>query len=277
MSVPTQVLSDFWKELREKGKVQITQPNLPEDLCDMAGKVMSTIWEKAQLSAQESLVNLRHEIEEKTLKLQEQCNAFEKSRDDIALKLQASEEKVQDLSQKISGLKQKLADSYRENDMFRQQLTQKETALVDLRQAMEDRQGSFKAEIERLHTVIDDIQAHGRNEISQALKELDSSKARASRLEVELATSESVNKNLQAQYKTDTDLLKAQIGDLREKVGDLNGRLEITQATNEDMNAQINSKETKLKELLVQLDFAQKQSKPWQIKNRQRKNKRPIN
>jgi hypothetical protein len=43
MSVPTEVLSDFWKELREKGKVQIMQPDLPEDLCNMAGEVMSTI------------------------------------------------------------------------------------------------------------------------------------------------------------------------------------------------------------------------------------------
>jgi len=102
MSVPTEVLSDFWKELREKGKVQIMQPDLPEDLCNMAGEVMSTIWAKAQHSAQESLVNLRHEIEEKVLKLQEKCNAFEKSHDDFALKLQASEEKVLSQSKTIN-------------------------------------------------------------------------------------------------------------------------------------------------------------------------------
>jgi len=70
--------------------------------------------------------------------------------------------------------------------------------------------------------------------------------------------------------------LKTQIGDLREKVGDLNGRLEITQATNEDINKQINFKEKKLKEVLTQLDLAKKQSKPWPIKNRQ-KIKQPIN
>lgn len=268
MSVPTEVLNDFWKELREKGKVQISQPDLPEDLCDMAGKVMSTIWEKAQLSAQESLNNWRHEIDEKALKLQEECNAFEKSRDNFALKLLISEEKALSQSRKINELKQNLAGSCNENDIFRQQLKQKETALDDLRQAMEDCQISFKVETERLQTVVNDTQERGRNEISQALMELDSSKARANRLEIELTTAQSANQNLQTQ----SDLLKSQIGDLREKVGDLNGRLEITQATNEDLNKQISSKEKKLKEILAQLEFAQKQSKPWPIKNRQRKN-----
>jgi chromosome segregation ATPase len=134
-----------------------------------------------------------------------------------------------------------LADSNKEKDMFRQQLKQKETVLDDLRQAMEDDEISFKVEIEKLQTVINDIQERGRNEISQALTDLDSSKAQVNRLEVELTAAQSANQNLQVQ----SDLLKMQIGDLREKVGDLSGRLEITQATNDDMNTQINSKEKK--------------------------------
>jgi len=134
-----------------------------------------------------------------------------------------------------------LADSNKEKDMFRQQLKQKETVLDDLRQAMEGNEISFKVEIEKLQTVINDIQERGRNEISQALTDLDSSKAQVNRLEVELTAAQSANQNLQVQ----SDLLKMQIGDLREKVGDLSGRLEITQATNDDMNTQINSKEKK--------------------------------
>jgi chromosome segregation ATPase len=122
-----------------------------------------------------------------------------------------------------------LADSNKEKDMFRQQLKQKETVLDDLRQAMEDDEISFKVEIEKLQTVINDIQERGRNEISQALTDLDSSKAQVNRLEVELTAAQSANQNLQVQ----SDLLKMQIGDLREKVGDLSGRLEITQATND--------------------------------------------
>jgi chromosome segregation ATPase len=110
-----------------------------------------------------------------------------------------------------------LADSNKEKDMFRQQLKQKETVLDDLRQAMEDNEISFKVEIEKLQTVINDIQERGRNEISQALTDLDSSKAQVNRLEVELTAAQSANQNLQVQ----SDLLKMQIGDLREKVGDL--------------------------------------------------------
>lgn len=99
-----------------------------------------------------------------------------------------------------------LADSNKEKDMFRQQLKQKETVLDDLRQAMEDDEISFKVEIEKLQTVINDIQERGRNEISQALTDLDSSKAQVNRLEVELTAAQSANQNLQVQ------------SDLREKV-----------------------------------------------------------
>src|ERR1700692_3073810 len=65
MSTPTQVLGEFWTELREKSRVRIEHPDLPADLRDAAGELVATLWMRATASAQAELEALRAEVEER--------------------------------------------------------------------------------------------------------------------------------------------------------------------------------------------------------------------
>lgn len=48
MSAPGEALSNFWSTLREKSRVRIEHPDLPEELRDAAGEVIGALWQSAQ-------------------------------------------------------------------------------------------------------------------------------------------------------------------------------------------------------------------------------------
>ncbi|KPD16351.1 ATPase, partial [Burkholderia sp. ST111] len=51
MGTPTQVLGEFWTDLREKSRVRIDHPDLPADLGAAAGELVATLWTRATASA----------------------------------------------------------------------------------------------------------------------------------------------------------------------------------------------------------------------------------
>jgi hypothetical protein len=59
MSAPAEALGKFWADLREKSRVRIENPDLPEELKIAAGNMVGTLWANAQGLAQESLTALR--------------------------------------------------------------------------------------------------------------------------------------------------------------------------------------------------------------------------
>ena len=63
MSTPTQVLGEFWVELREKSRVRIEHPDLPAELQAAAGELVATLWAKSTTSAQAALEALRIDAE----------------------------------------------------------------------------------------------------------------------------------------------------------------------------------------------------------------------
>jgi hypothetical protein len=44
MSTPTQVLGQFWDELREKSRVRVEHPDWPADLGAAASELVATLW-----------------------------------------------------------------------------------------------------------------------------------------------------------------------------------------------------------------------------------------
>jgi hypothetical protein len=63
MSAPADALSKFWDTLREKSRVRIEHPDLPESLRDAAGEVIGALWLKAQAEAHNALEKLREDAQ----------------------------------------------------------------------------------------------------------------------------------------------------------------------------------------------------------------------
>src|SRR3546814_17939626 len=58
MSAPSEALTKFWADLREKSRTRVEHPDLPTALKDVAVELVATLWTNAQVSAQESLTQI---------------------------------------------------------------------------------------------------------------------------------------------------------------------------------------------------------------------------
>jgi len=54
MGTPAQVLAEFWRDLRERCRVRIDHPDLPEELRQASGELVMLLWERAQGEAASS-------------------------------------------------------------------------------------------------------------------------------------------------------------------------------------------------------------------------------
>jgi hypothetical protein len=54
MGTPAQVLSEFWSDLRERSRVRIEHPEMPEELRHAGGELVMQLWQMAQSAAKES-------------------------------------------------------------------------------------------------------------------------------------------------------------------------------------------------------------------------------
>lgn len=66
MSTPAQVLAAFWDDLRERTRVRIDHPDLPEELRETAAELVLQLWDRARRSAGESLAERSAEAERVT-------------------------------------------------------------------------------------------------------------------------------------------------------------------------------------------------------------------
>lgn len=69
MSAPAEALTKFWEELRNKARVQIDHPDLPEALKVAAADAVQTIWGQATELARTELAALRVEAQAETAKV----------------------------------------------------------------------------------------------------------------------------------------------------------------------------------------------------------------
>ncbi|MDB0554309.1 DNA-binding protein, partial [Ralstonia solanacearum] len=66
MSTPTDVLNRFWQDLREKTRIKIDHPELPDAMKQVAAEAVLTIWQAASSAAATELAALRAEARHQT-------------------------------------------------------------------------------------------------------------------------------------------------------------------------------------------------------------------
>ncbi len=65
MSAPTDALTRFWADIREKSRTRIEHPDIPETLKASAGELIGELWNVAQRAARESLETYQSEANDR--------------------------------------------------------------------------------------------------------------------------------------------------------------------------------------------------------------------
>src|SRR2546427_7008692 len=109
MSAPAEALAKFWSALREKSRVRIEHPDLPEELREAAGEAIGALWQRAQALADANLAAVRSDAQASAIEAnaameaaQVRADAAEQSLTGVRDELASSQARVQQLEQDLA-------------------------------------------------------------------------------------------------------------------------------------------------------------------------------
>ncbi|MFL9919501.1 DNA-binding protein [Paraburkholderia fungorum] len=232
MSTPTQVLGEFWVELREKSRVRIEHPDLPADLQAAAGELVATLWTKSTTSAQAALEALRADAEAEKAAARNGTETLraELARTETALEqrtgaLLTAQVRIQELEQA-----QAAGDATRqalETEIARQQdeIGARDRALVQAR-------ADFSGELEKLRGSAELAEERLRAAEKRALLEIERERSTGVRLHKDLAAAARRAEQGETRHREEVRALQVQLGDARHRAGVVEGSLEALRHSN---------------------------------------------
>ena len=232
MSTPTQVLGEFWVELREKSRVRIEHPDLPAELQAAAGELVATLWTKSTTSAQAALEALRTDAEAEKASARNEVAALQAElvRTETALEqrtgaLLAAQVRIQELEQA-----QAAGEATRqalETEIARQQdeIGARDRALVQAR-------ADFSGELDKLRSSAKLAEERLRAAEKRALLEIERERGVSARSQKELEAAARRAEQSEILHREEIQVVQAQLGDARHRAGVVEGNLEALRSSN---------------------------------------------
>jgi len=239
MSTPTQVLGEFWTELREKSRVRIDHPDLPADLGAAAGELVAALWTRATASAEAALDALRGEVEAQRAEAQQSVVA---ARDELGRTESALEQRTVALlaaQVEVRELDRARAEGHAQRQALEAELARIMSALAARdRDLVEVREG-FWRDLEKQREAAERAEERLRASEKRALLEIDRERSTATKLQKELEEATRRGDRKDADHRRAIEALQAQLGDARHQGGVLQGRLDAVHAENTRLQTEV--------------------------------------
>jgi chromosome segregation ATPase len=262
MSTPTQVLSEFWVELREKSRVRVEHPDLPPELQAASGELVAALWTKSVMSAQAALESLRVDVEMEKASARSEVTSLqaELARTETALEqrttaLLAAQVRIQELEQA-----QAAGEATRralETDIARQQdeIGARDRALVQAR-------ADFSGELEKLRGSAELAEERLRAAEKRALLEIERERVASARSQKELEAIARRAEQGETRQREEIHSLQAQLGDARHRAGVVEGSLQALRSSSATYAKELDALRLQLATALATQPETQKRSRP---------------
>jgi predicted nucleic acid-binding Zn-ribbon protein len=232
MGTPTQVLSEFWTELREKSRVRIEHPDLPADLQVAAGELVATLWARSTVSANDALAALRVEVEAQKDAAQAAVTSLQT---DLARTETALEQRTSALltaQVRIQELEQAQAAGKATRRALEGEITRLQDESSARDRALAQARADFSSELDKLRGSAELAEERLRAAEKRALLEIDRERTLSARLQKELDTTMRRAEEGEARQRDELQNLQARLTDARHHAGVLEGNLTAVRDTN---------------------------------------------
>lgn len=223
MGTVTTALSTFWQDLREKSRIQIDHPGVPDGLKSAAGDLVQAVWEKANVEA-------KTQFEAATAEANATVAAAESATREAKATVQALQSEVSVFGKRIeavttekAALASTLEDERRAHSATTASLQAARTEADALRQDLADARRDFAAELEKARAAIGLAEERLEAAERRALAEID--RERTARAELEKLVH-----CLRAELSSAEQAANARIQTLATENGELAGRLKAADA-----------------------------------------------
>lgn len=263
MSAPAEALNKFWEDLREKSRVRIEHPDLPETLKIAAGELTAALWSNAQAQAHETLASYQSEAQTAVLETNAALAVAETERDTSIQMLKETEKALTEARERVSTLDQQLAAAGATHAALESQLNQTKAENTTHQKHLEDARRDFTAELEKLHAAAKLADERFRAGETRALLEIDRERSVVAKLQKELDATRVAANQATERHRSELAALQVQLGDLRQKMGMLEGNLQgVTAARNLTVD-ELKATQTQLADAVAQASFLRAEVESW--------------
>jgi chromosome segregation ATPase len=231
MSAPAEALNRFWEDLRDKSRVRIEHPDLPESLKNAAGELVATLWSTAQGAAQEGLAVLRSEAQAQVAEARQARVAAEADRDAARASHALASQTLEQAHARIGELEQALAARDATIAALEGQLQNARGENAGLLQKLDDARRDFGMELEKLRSVANLAEERFRASETRALMEIDRERTAAAKLHKEMDAVRASAEQAAERHRTELAALQEQLGNYRQRAGELEGNLKAVTAS----------------------------------------------
>ena len=239
MSAPAEALNRFWENLREKSRVTVSHPDLPESLKDAAGELVAKLWVTAQNSAQETLESLKSEARLRVEQSNELANLAIISRDQALTALANVQEELVRTRLESDGLRHEITALASTKFAIDSQLQDTKKELTANLIKLDDARRELALELEKLRASAKLNEDRLNAAEKRALLEIDRERTLSSRLQKSLETAQNENKHIAELHRTQTNELQLQVANLRHSVGALEGAVKAANDAQEIANREL--------------------------------------
>lgn len=263
MTAPASALNQFWKDLREKSRVRIEHPDLPETLRSAAGEWTATLWKAAQAAAQESLVAYQNEAQATVTQAQAQTATAEAARRIAEQESQDAQQALSEAHKRISTLEQQKAAADATTAALDAQLLKVRNECETLHQRLEAARHDFKMELDKLRADAQLAEERFRAAETRALLEIDRERNATLRLHKELESTRLSAAQVSERHRAELNTLQEHLGDLRQKNGVQEGRLDAANAARQQLLDELTLLKKQLEQSALEYATSQAETKTW--------------
>lgn len=271
MSAPAEALARFWSDLREKSRVRIEHPDLPEGLKAAAGELVVSLWSQAQTSAQDGLVIFRQEAQDKVTESLQSVAAADQARIAAEVESKQTREALRAANERILDLERDLAGERSRTEALEQQIELARRQQITLEVALSDARKDYSAELEKYRQELRRTEERLDASEKRALLEIDHERQMTVKVQRELLQLRNSSLENEEQLRLELDSCKSELAKVRQMLGAAEGKQDELRAGNEKhleelaaLRQTLVQQETRLALLQREVELAQLASKQLQ-------------
>ncbi|MGE3345893.1 MAG: DNA-binding protein [Ramlibacter sp.] len=224
MSAPAEALARFWETLREKSRVRIEHPDLPQQLQVAAGEMVSNLWQQAQAAALESLAQQREEARAAVVAAEGVAQSAGGRADAAEAALGVTRDELRATLERLGELQGELARARGEVTAQQRQVDAAAVQRRELQAALNAAQESFTRELEQQRATARAVEERHAGEMKRVLLDVDRERGNAGKLQKEVEQMRRETAGQADAHRRELLDRQQQLDALRQRNGELEGR-----------------------------------------------------
>ena len=239
MSAPAEALAKFWSTLREKSRVRIEHPDLPEELRDAAGEAIGALWQRAQALADANLATARGDAQAAVIQANAAAEAAQARTEAAELLLTDERAELAASQARAQQLEQDLAREQGARTAVERQVEQAAEQRRELQRALEDARLGFESQLADQRDVTKSTEERHQADLRRALLDVDRERSASIKVQKELEQARRSSAEQADQNRARVATLEGELTQVRQKLSGAEAALAEARAAGDQLRGHL--------------------------------------